>query len=79
MQLHFGVTRDNNTKMFNKLGVDTGFDGIYNRVSIDQLASYLDALNKEDKLPKTILYRNDRTNDFFRKLRVIRKLHRYVN
>ena len=46
MQLHFGVTRDNNTKMFNKLGVDTGFDGIYNRVSIDQLASYLDALNK---------------------------------
>ena len=55
MQLHFGVTRDNNTKMFNKLGVDTGFDGIYNRVSIDQLASYLDALNKEDKLPKTIL------------------------
>ena len=39
MQLHFGVTRDNNTKMFNKLGVDTGFDGIYNRVSIDQLAS----------------------------------------
>ena len=56
MQLHFGVTRDNNTQMFNKLGVDTGFDGIYNRVSIDQLASYLDALNKEDKLPKTILY-----------------------
>ncbi|MGM9534646.1 MAG: glucuronate isomerase, partial [Intestinibacter sp.] len=56
MQLHFGVTRDNNTKMFTRLGVDTGFDGIYNRVSIDQLSSYLDALNKEDKLPKTILY-----------------------
>lgn len=56
MQLHFGVIRDNNTKMFNKLGVDTGFDGIYNRVSIDQLSSYLNALNKEDNLPKTILY-----------------------
>ena len=56
MQLHFGVTRDNNIKMFNKLGVDTGFDGIYNRVSIDQLSSYLNALNKEDNLPKTILY-----------------------
>ena len=42
--------------MFNKLGVDTGFDGIYNRVSIDQLSSYLNALNKEDNLPKTILY-----------------------
>ena len=34
----------------------TGFDGIYNRVSIDQLSSYLNALNKEDNLPKTILY-----------------------
>ena len=56
MQLHFGVTRNNNTRMFNKLGADTGFDGIYNRVSIDQLSSYLDALNKEEKLPKTILY-----------------------
>ena len=56
MQLHFGVPRDNNTKIFNKLGVDTGFDGIYNRVSIDQLSSYLNALNKEDNLPKTILY-----------------------
>lgn len=56
MQLHFGVTRDNNTKMFNKLGVDSGFDGIYNRVSIEQLSSYLNELNKENQLPKTILY-----------------------
>lgn len=56
MQLHFGVTRDNNTKMFYKLGVDTGFDGIYNRVSIEQLSSYLNDLNEESQLPKTILY-----------------------
>ena len=56
MQLHFGVTRNNNTKMFNKIGADTGFDGIYNRVPITELASYLDALCKEDKLPKTVLY-----------------------
>ena len=55
-QFHYGAIRNNNTKMFNKLGVDTGFDGIYNRVSIDQLSSYLNALNKEDNLPKTILY-----------------------
>ena len=56
MQLHFGVTRNNNTKMFKKIGADTGFDGIYNRVPITELASYLDALCMQDKLPKTVLY-----------------------
>ena len=56
MQLHFGVTRNNNTKMFKKIGADTGFDGIYNRVPITELASYLDALCMEDQLPKTVLY-----------------------
>lgn len=56
MQLHFGVTRDNNAKMFNRIGKDTGFDGIYNRVPMDQLTAYLDALCKKDSLPKTVLY-----------------------
>ena len=56
MQLHFGVTRDNNTKMYNRIGADTGFDGIYNSVPIDKLSSFLDELNKNDNLPKTILY-----------------------
>lgn len=56
MQLHFGVTRNNNTRMYRKLGADTGFDGIYNRVPITELSSYLDALCWEHALPKTILY-----------------------
>jgi len=56
MQLHFGVTRNNNTRMFELTGADTGFDGIYNRVPMDQLSAYLDALEKEESLPKTILY-----------------------
>lgn len=56
MQLHFGVTRNNNTRMFTLLGADTGFDGIYNRVSITELSAYLDALCKDENLPKTILY-----------------------
>lgn len=56
MQLHFGVTRNNNTRMFEALGADTGFDGIYNRVPITELAAYLDSLCKKEALPKTILY-----------------------
>lgn len=56
MQLHFGVTRNNNTRMYQELGADTGFDGIYNRVPITKLSSYLDALCQKYALPKTILY-----------------------
>ncbi len=56
MQLHFGVTRDNNTKMYRRIGADTGFDGIYNRLPVEKLSAFLDELNSRDSLPKTILY-----------------------
>ena len=56
MQLHFGVTRNNNGKMFERIGADTGFDGIYNRVPINELSDFLNALDEQDALPKTILY-----------------------
>lgn len=56
MQLHFGCRRDNNTAMFSKLGPDTGYDGIYNYGPADQLAEFLDSLEREGNLPKIILY-----------------------
>lgn len=57
MQLHFGVKRDNNKKMFDKIGVDTGFDCISNYTPSAQLADFLNALNNcPYGLPKTILY-----------------------
>lgn len=56
MQLHYGCKRDNNTRMFNHLGPDTGFDCINDYAPSEQLAFYLDALEKENKLPKTIIY-----------------------
>lgn len=56
MQLHFGVTRNNNTRMYRELGTDTGFDGIYNRVPVTKLSSYLNALCEKRALPRTILY-----------------------
>ena len=56
MQLHIGALRNNNTKMFNKLGPDTGYDSL-NDLNIAQgLAGFLDCLEIDDCLPKTILY-----------------------
>ncbi|GKU23478.1 glucuronate isomerase [Clostridium folliculivorans] len=56
MQLHIGALRNNNTRMFNKLGADTGFDSINDGQVAEALSRFLDSLNREDLLPKTILY-----------------------
>jgi len=56
MQLHVGATRNNNSRLFKSIGADTGFDSIYNRVPLEQMSSFLNALNKEQLLPKTIIY-----------------------
>lgn len=56
MQIHFGVKRDNNTPMFNKIGPDTGYDCINNDTPSMQMADFLNALASTDQLPRTILY-----------------------
>ena len=56
MQLHIGALRNNNTKMFEKIGADTGFDSINDFRIAEGLATILDNLEKKDLLPKTILY-----------------------
>ncbi len=56
MQLHIGAMRNNNTKMFNKLGADVGFDSVNDFEVARPLSRLLDALDKKDALPKTILY-----------------------
>ena len=56
MQLHYGCKRDNNTDMFEKLGPDTGYDCINNYAPSGQIADYLNALNAEGNLPKTVIY-----------------------
>lgn len=56
MQLHYGAQRNTNSKMFEKLGADTGFDCISVRNCGEALTGYLNALNKKDKLPKIIIY-----------------------
>lgn len=56
MQLHYGVRRDNNLSMYEKIGPDTGFDTIDNYAPAAQTAAFLGALEKAGALPKTILY-----------------------
>ena len=64
MQLHFGALRNNNSRMLEKLGPDTGFDSIHDFSLAAGLAKILDGLEKEDHLPKTILYcLNPKDND----------------
>ncbi len=55
-QFHYGAIRNTNTKMFNQLGPDTGFDSIGEFNTAKTCAKFLDRLNKEGKLAKTILY-----------------------
>ena len=59
MQLHFNCLRNPNSKMYAVLGPDTGFDVIGPDNGIQRLTKFLDDLNREDKLPKTILYSLD--------------------
>jgi glucuronate isomerase len=55
-QLHLGALRNNNTRLFSKLGPDTGFDSIGDWPQAAALTAYLDKLDQENTLPKVILY-----------------------
>ena len=55
-QLHLGALRNNNTRLLSQLGPDTGFDSIGDYPQGVALAAYLNALDREEALPKTIIY-----------------------
>ncbi|MGZ4815732.1 MAG: glucuronate isomerase [Terriglobales bacterium] len=55
-QLHLGARRNANTRALRELGPDTGFDSIGDWPQADALGRYLDALDRENALPKTIIY-----------------------
>jgi glucuronate isomerase len=55
-QYHYGAIRDNNTLMYNQLGPDTGFDSIGEFNTARAMSHFLNELNMEGKLTRTILY-----------------------
>ncbi len=56
MEIHIGAMRNNNTKKFNMLGADSGFDSVGDAEIAKPLSRFLDSLCSVDCLPKTILF-----------------------
>lgn len=55
-QIHLGALRRVNSRMTAEVGPDTGFDSIGDSPQAGALSRYLDRLNSDGALPKTILY-----------------------
>jgi glucuronate isomerase len=55
-QYHLGALRNNNSRMLSKLGPDTGWDSIGDFSQAAALSKFLNKLDSEDKLAKTIIY-----------------------
>ncbi|MEM8896498.1 MAG: glucuronate isomerase [Bacteroidota bacterium] len=63
-QFHLGALRNNSSRMMRTLGPDTGFDSIGDWDQASQLSKFLNRLDEENKLAKTILYNlNPRDNE----------------
>lgn len=65
-QFHLGALRNNNKRMLQKLGPDTGWDSIGDYKQAEKLTAFLDKLDRKNKLTKTILYNlNPSENEVF--------------
>jgi glucuronate isomerase len=66
MQLHLGPLRNNSTRLMRKIGVDVGADSIGDFEQARGLSAFLNRLDSQDSLTKTILYNlNPRDNEVF--------------
>lgn len=65
-QFHLGAMRNNNSRMFKKIGPDTGFDSIGDYPQALGLSAFLNELDSTDQLSKTVLYNlNPGDNEVF--------------
>jgi len=65
-QYHLGALRNNNSRMLKTLGPDTGWDSIGDFSQASSLSRFLNRLDAENKLTKTILYNlNPADNEVF--------------
>ena len=63
-QMHLGAMRDNNAWGYEHIGKDSGFDSIGDYRQAPGLARLLGRLAGEQKLPKTVLYNNNPTDNY---------------
>jgi glucuronate isomerase len=65
-QYHLGAIRNNNDRMYRKLGPDTGFDSMGDFNHALHLSRFLNRLDTSDQLAKTIIYNiNPKDNAVF--------------
>jgi len=63
-QLHLGAFRNANTRRWQQLGPNTGFDSIGDGGQVEALCRYLDHLDQEKALPKMILYNSNPADNY---------------
>lgn len=65
-QFHLGALRNNNTRLLQSIGPDTGFDSIGDYPQALSLSRFLDNLDKNNQLAQTIVYNlNPADNEIF--------------
>ena len=62
-QFHFGALRNNNTRMFQAIGPDTGYDSIDDSPVARPMSRFFDRLDREGRLAKTIVYNLNPTHN----------------
>lgn len=64
MQLHLGALRNVNSRARSILGPDTGFDAMGGTAQLEALARFLDRLEQDNSLPRTILYNSNPVENY---------------
>jgi len=63
-QFHYGPIRNNNSRLFAKIGADTGFDSMGDFTVAKNMSQFLNKLDAQNMLTKTIIYNlNPRDNE----------------
>lgn len=63
-QLHLGALRNNSARLLRQAGPDTGFDSIGDFPQAGSLSAYLNRLDQDNALPKTIIYNNNPSDNY---------------
>ena len=56
MEIHFGAMRNANSKQFDVMGPDTGYDCVSTSPGMQGMARMLDSLEKKNALPKILIF-----------------------
>lgn len=64
MQVHLGPLRNNSNRLLEEFGTDAGTDSIGDRPQAERMSRFLDKLDQENSLPKTIVYNVNPADNF---------------